>query len=110
MDFKRHLEAAWSLTLGHLVPLIFMTLVMFAVSCLTLGILAPVTMAGYTHAILLMVRDGREPRIQDIFSQMKLFLPLLIFGLVVFVAIVVGTLMLVLPGILVALAVTFFCL
>ena len=110
MDFKRHLEAAWSLTLGHLVPLVFMTLVMFAVSFLTLGILAPVAMAGYTQAILLLVREGREPRLPDIFSRMNLFLPLLAFGLVVFVAIVVGTLMLVLPGILVALAVSFFCL
>ena len=110
MDFKRHLEIAWSLTLGHLVALIFMTLLMFAVSVLTLGILAPVTMAGYTQAILLMVRDGREPKLQDIFSRMDLFLPLLAFGVVVCVAIAVGTILLVIPGILVALSVTFFCL
>ena len=38
MDFRKHLETAWSLTLANLVPLIFMTLVMFAVSVLTLGI------------------------------------------------------------------------
>jgi hypothetical protein len=110
MDFRRHLETAWSLTLANLVPLIFMTLVMFAVSVLTLGILAPVTMAGYTQAILMLVRDGREPKLQDIFSQMNLFVPLLVFGLAVFLAIVVGTLMLVIPGILVTLAVIFFCL
>ena len=110
MDFKRHLERAWNLTLGHLVILVFMTLVMFAISCLSLGILAPVTMAGYTQAILLLVRDGREPRIQDLFGQMNLFLPLLIFALTVVVAIGVGMVLLVLPGILVSLAVAFFCL
>lgn len=108
MDFRKHLETAWTLTLAHIVPLIFMTLVMFAVSCVTLGILAPVAMAGYTQAILLMVRDGREPRIQDIFSQMALFLPLFGFSLVILLAIVAGTLMLIIPGILVALAVAFF--
>jgi hypothetical protein len=110
MDFRHHLETAWSLTISHLVPLIFMTLLMFAVSVLTLGILAPVTMAGYTHSILLMVRDGREPKLQDVFSWMNLFLPLLGFGLVVFLAVAIGTVMLVIPGVLAALAVAFFCL
>ena len=110
MDFRRHLESAWALTLAHLVPLIFMTLLTFAVSVLTIGILAPVTMAGYTHSILLMVRDGREPRLQDIFSQMSLLLPLLAFGLAVLVVVAIGTVMLVLPGILAVLAISFFCL
>lgn len=110
MDFKRHLENAWTLTLGHLVILVFMTLVMFTISCLTLGILAPVTMAGYTQAILRLVRDGREPRIQDLFGQMSLFLPLLIFSLAVVVAIGLGIVLLVIPGVLAALAVAFFCL
>jgi hypothetical protein len=110
MDFKRHLESAWTLTLDHLVILVFMTLVMFTVSCLTLGILAPVTMAGYTQAILLLVRDGREPRIQDLFGQMNLFLPLLIFALAVVIAIGLGIVLLVIPGVLAALAVAFFCL
>ena len=45
MDFKRHIETAWNLTLGNVVSLILITLVMVAVSSLTLGILAPVTMA-----------------------------------------------------------------
>jgi len=110
MDFKKHLETAWQLTLKFIVPLILMTLVMFVVSCVTLGILAPVTMAGYMQAILLMLRDGREPRIQDLFSQMKLFLPLLGFGIVVFIVIVIGFILLVLPGIIVALAISFSCL
>ena len=110
MDFKKHLETAWQLTLKFIAPLILMTLVMFVVSCVTLGILAPVTMAGYMHAILLMVRDGREPKVQDLFSQMKLFLPLLGFGIVVFIVIMIGFMLLVLPGIIVALAISFSCL
>jgi hypothetical protein len=110
MDFKKHLETAWTLTLQYIAPLILMTLVMFIISFLTMGLLAPVTMAGYIHAILLLVREGREPRLQDIFSQMRLFWPLLGFGLVVFAAIVVGFMLLVLPGILVILALSFGCL
>jgi len=110
MDFKKHLETSWDLTLRFITPLVFMTLLMFMVSFLTLGLLAPVTMAGYMQAILLMVRDGREPKLQDVFSQMHLFLPLLGFGFAVVLAVAIGFMLLVLPGILIVLALTFGCL
>ena len=97
------------MTLEFIVPLIFMTLVMVAASVLTFGILAPVTMAGYMHSILLMVRDRREPKVQDVFSQMKLFFPLLGFGLVVFIAICIGLILLLLPGIIISVGVAYFC-
>ena len=110
MDFKAHLEKAWNLTLKYIAALILMTLVMLTISVFTLGILAPVMMAGYMQAIILMVRNGREPRIQDLFSQMRLFLPLLAFSVVVFIAILIGFFMLVLPSLVIAIAVTFGCL
>lgn len=109
MDFKRHIETAWNLTLGNVVSLILMTLVMVAVSSLTLGILAPVTMAGYTQSLLQLLRNGREPKVQDLFAQMKLFLPLLGFGFAVFVATSLGFMLLLLPGIIIVVAITFCC-
>lgn len=110
MDFKAHFETAWGLTLRYIVPLILMTLVLFVVSGITLGVLAPVTMAGYMHAILRMVREGREPRVQDVFSHMRLFLPLFLLGLVFFVATMIGFALFVLPGFLLLLAIAFGCL
>jgi hypothetical protein len=109
MDFKRHIETAWNLTLGNIVSLILMTLVMVAIGSLTLGILAPVTMAGYTHSLLQLVRNGREPKVQDLFSHMNLFLPLLGFGIAVFLATSIGFMLLFLPGIVIIVAVTFCC-
>jgi len=110
MDFKTHLEKAWRLTLKYIAPLIIMTLVMIAACFFTLGILGPVTLAGYMHSILLMIREGREPKVQDVFSHMKLFFPLLLFGVVVFLAALIGFSLLVIPGIAVVLAVTYCCL
>jgi hypothetical protein len=107
MDFKMHLENAWHLTLKHLVPLIMMTLVMSVVSVVTMGILAPVMLAGYFQSILMMMRTDRQPTIQDLFSQMNLFLPLLGFSIVVFIATMVGFMLLVLPGIAIVCLVTF---
>jgi len=109
MDFKNYLEKSWNLTLQYIAPLILLTLVMFGLIFLTLGILAPVAMASYTQSILLMLRDGREPKLQDLFSQMNLFLPLLGFSVVVFIATTVGFILLFIPGILVLLGVYFTC-
>ena len=109
MDFKRHIENAWNLTLANIVALIIITLVMVAVGALSLGILAPVTLAGYTHSLLLPIRNGREAKVQDVFSHMHLFLPLLGFGIAVFIATSIGFMMLFLPGILVVLGITFCC-
>lgn len=110
MDFKKHVVRAWELTLQHIVSLVLMTLVMAAVGTLTLGILAPVMMAGYMQSVLQMIRQDREPKVQDLFSEMRLFLPLLGFGIVVFLAAMIGFMLLVVPGFLVILAVSFCCL
>lgn len=110
MDIKKHIVIAWDLTLKFIVPLILMTLVMLIVAAITLGILAPVTFAGYMQSILLMIREGREPKIQDLFSEMKLFLPLLIFGIVITLAIFIGFMFFFVPGLIITVAVAFSCL
>ena len=109
MDFKKHLETAWNLTLKYIASLIIMTFIMFVVSFFTLGILAPVTMAGYTQSILLMLREKREPKISDLFSQFHLFLPLLAFAIVVAIVTVIGFMLLILPGFIIILLVSFAC-
>lgn len=109
MDFQKYFETAWHLTIQFIVPLIIMTLVMMVVGVLTLGILAPVMMAGYIQSILMLLREKREPKVQDLFSQMKLFLPLLLFGVVIFLGVMIGMMLLILPGILLILAVLFSC-
>jgi len=105
MNFKHHLERAWRLTIDNLVPLILMTLVMVVVSALTLGILAMVTLAGYTKSILLMIRTGREPKLGDVFSEMKLFLPLLGYSLAVVIITAIGFALLFIPGVILACAI-----
>ncbi|MFZ1985737.1 MAG: hypothetical protein WAU91_15060 [Desulfatitalea sp.] len=110
MDFKKHLENAWNLMLKNLVPLILMTLVMTALSVVSFGILASVMLAGYYQSILLMLRNGRTPTIQDLFSEMRLFLPLLVFSIVVFIAMMIGFMLFVIPGIAIVCALAFGCL
>ena len=101
MDFKEHLKTAWESTLQYIVPVILLTLVQLIVITLSLGILAPVTTAGYTQSLLLALREGREPKIGDLFSEMRLFLPLLAFGILAALVSFLGFLLLILPGFLV---------
>ncbi|MDL2269142.1 hypothetical protein LJC71_07665 [Desulfosarcina sp. OttesenSCG-928-A07] len=109
MNFKNHIETAWNLTLRNIVALLLLTLVFWGASILTLGILMPVTLAGYTQSLILLLREGREPKMQDLFSEMKLFLPLLVFGIACFVVSTIGFMLFFLPGVVVVFGVTFFC-
>jgi membrane-anchored glycerophosphoryl diester phosphodiesterase (GDPDase) len=109
MDFKRHIEIAWNLTLGNIVSMILLTLVFVGISAITFGILAPVAMAGYTQSLLLLIRNNREPKMQDLFSNMKLFLPLLGFSIAVFIASSIGFMLLFLPGLIIVVGVTYCC-
>jgi hypothetical protein len=72
--------------------------------------LAPVTLAGYTQSVLRLLREGRDPRVQDLFAYFNLFLPLLGFTLLVVAASLIGFALLIFPGILVAFGVSFVCL
>ena len=107
MDFKSHLENAWRLCLENLAPLILMTLVMTLLSIFTFGILAPVLFAGYIYSLLRLIREGREPKIQELFSHLRLFFPLLALSILVFLAVLVGFKLFFLPGIAVVCVVTF---
>lgn len=110
MDFKVHLERAWSQTLQSLVPLVLMTLLWSVLVFVSIGILAPVVTAGYFQSILQLIRNGREPQVQDLFSEMRLFLPLLGFGVGVFILTLIGFSLFFLPGIVIICGITFVCL
>lgn len=110
MDFKELLEKSWKSFTSFLPSLLINTLVLLVVSVFTLGILAPVCTAGYMQSLLMAIRDDRKPEVGDLFSRMNLFLPLLGFFIVAGLAVFVGFLLLVLPGIIAAIALYFFCL
>lgn len=108
MDFKQHFERAWKVLTGFFVPILVNTVVLFAVSVITLGIMAPVASAGYMQSLLLALREERKPDVKDLFAHMNLFFPLLGFTILFVFALIIGLLMLVLPGIALSLAAAFF--
>lgn len=110
MDFKEQLEQTWKIFTGFLPALLVNTIAFIGISLITLGMLAPVAAAGYMQSLLLAVRENRKPEIADLFSQMRLFLPLLGFTIAAGILLMLGFAMLVLPGIIIALALVFFCL
>jgi uncharacterized membrane protein len=110
MDFKRHFETGWQNTLQFIGPIILLTFIQAIVIVISFGVLAPVTMAGYTKSLLLASREGRTPDIKDLFSEMGLFFPLLGFFVVIFFAICIGFMFLIIPGFIVSALVLFACL
>lgn len=110
MDFMKHFEIVWEVVKKHFVALLLSTIVLFVVSIVSLGFMAPVAMAGYMQSLLFAIREDRKPEVRDLFSELRLFLPLLGFSFLTGMAIFIGLKMLVLPGLIVILAVAFFCL
>ncbi len=110
MDFKELFNQCWKIFVANLPVLILLTLVYIVVSVVSLGIMAPVLTAGYMQSLLLLVREGHKPKIRDLFSQMRLFFPLLAFMLLVVVVVSIGFGILVIPGIAAVIALAFFCL
>ncbi len=110
MDLMKHLTKGWNTTLNLLGPVLLLTFVQLLVTILSLGILGPVTFAGYSQSLLQGIRDGRSPEIKDLFSEMSLFFPLFGFGMLVFIATTIGMMLLVLPGIGVVIFTFFACL
>ncbi len=98
MDFKDLIVRSWQNTLNHIGPLLLITFVQLVLIIFTLGILAPVTTAGYLHALMLVVREDRKPEVADLFSQMRLFLPLFVLSIVAALVTFIGFSLLVLPG------------
>jgi hypothetical protein len=107
MDFRKHFETAWQSSLQFIGPVLLLTVVQVVVVLFSLGILAPVTSAGYIQSLLRALREGRPPEIRDLFSQMSLFLPLFGFFVLVLICTGLGYMFLVLPGLAVALFVIF---
>ncbi len=109
MDFKLHLENSWKIFTRFLPSLLIVTVVLIVVSIISFGIFAPVATAGYMQALLLAFRDGRTPEVKDLFSEMRLFLPLLGFSILVAIVLFFGFAMLVLPGLIMVMVLTFCC-
>lgn len=107
MDFKGIIEKSWKNTLSFIGPLLLITFVQLLVIIFSLGILAPVTTAGYIQSLLRAEREGRQPEVGDLFSQMRLFLPLFGFFLLVTIVTVIGFTLLVVPGFIVIALVAF---
>ncbi len=107
MDFQKHFETGWQNTMKHIGPLILLTLVELVLTVISFGILAPVLTAGYTGSLLTAMREGRTPEIGDLFSEMRLFFPLLLLSIAMAIVLSIGYLLVVIPGIVLTLLIAF---
>jgi len=98
MDFKELIVSSWQKMVDHIGPVLLITFIQLILIIITFGILAPVTTAGYIYSLMRVVDENRPPELGDLFSQMRLFLPLLVFSGLALLAVGIGFFLLVLPG------------
>jgi hypothetical protein len=108
MNFREHFEESWQVFTEFFVPILMNTLAFLGLSLISVGILTPVLSAGYMQSLLLALREKRAPNIKDLISRIDLFFPLLAFTFLFFMAVSIGFMLLILPGIVALLSGIFF--
>jgi hypothetical protein len=98
MDIAHHIETAWKHCIHNLLPLALLSLSAAAVSIFSFSILAPVAFAGYIYSIFQLLKFNRQPRPGDVFSQLHLFFPLLLFWIAILLITFIGFTLMIIPG------------
>ena len=101
MDRGRYLTDSWKITIKNIGTMVVATIVLVALSALTLGILTGPLWAGM---ILMYVRAsrGKAVKFPEMFNCMYRILPMLGAGLLICILVTVGLVLLIVPGLLVA--------
>jgi hypothetical protein len=101
MNYEKTVNQAIDVYKKNWVILAVSTLVVFALGCITLGLLFGPLMAGL-GAMFLKAKKGRKPVFDDLFQFNGKFVGLAVMGLLAFLGIMLGCVLLVLPGLLLA--------
>lgn len=102
LDVGENLKTAWETFTKYPVPLIVGLLLASVVSVFTLGICAGPMTVGYAKMVL-AASKGKQVDIGDVFKGFEVFVPSLALMLVTGLAIMLGLVLFVLPGLLAAL-------
>lgn len=103
VDIAKLFQRSWALFQSKPVEHLVAGLIVLALSALTLGVLFGPLSVGQIRMIEKQQR-GETPRIEDVFAGFSSFGPSFLTSLILFVAVFVGMLLLVLPGLFVGLA------
>jgi len=100
------LKRSWDVFMKDPVLYVIAGIIVIVVGALTLGILAPALSIGFTR----IVRDrmqGKPAEASGVFGGMSLFVPSLIAMILIAIGVTIGTALLVLPGLFVAVVTSF---
>lgn len=103
IDVGKLFQRSWVLFQSKPVEHLVAGLIVIALSLLTLGVLFGPLSVGQIRMIEKQQR-GETPRIEDVFAGFSSFGPAFLASLILFLAVLVGALFLVLPGVFVGLA------
>lgn len=92
------LSEAWRIFVRNLGTYVVATLAAAVLTAVTIGVLGGPLFAGLCRMILLRVREGRQPRVGDVFALLDRLGAFIVPSLVLTVLIVIGLLQLFVPG------------
>jgi len=100
MDFNKIFKYSWELFVKDIVALIVGGLLAGILGMITLGVLIGPLYGGLVKMVIRRIREKRPAEIGDVFSAMDQFGTLFITTLVLGIAILIGTMLCIIPGLL----------
>lgn len=101
MNIQRHAGRAFAGFFKYPWIFIISSLAALALSCATLGILAPVMWLGMGE-MFLKADKGEKPSAEELFNQLDKTLMLDILGIIIGLSVMIGGILLLIPGLIVA--------
>jgi hypothetical protein len=101
MEYEKNVKDAVEVFGREWIIFVISTLVVGALGCLTLGLLMGPLVAGL-GAMFLKAKKGEKPVFNDLFQFNGKFIGMAVMGLLVGLGVMLGTILLILPGLLLA--------
>ncbi|MFH0886765.1 MAG: hypothetical protein V1843_01225 [bacterium] len=101
MDIGRHFSTAWDIYIKNFMTLIISMVIVAVLSVLTLGILVPVLITGF-QMMFIKLKRGQEVTTNDLFVYMNKFWILLCAAVVGAIAVMIGLILFIIPGLMIA--------
>lgn len=97
MDLGKYISEAWNIYIKNIVTILVSLIVAGIVGGITLGILAVPMMMGFMM-LFVKAKRGQQIAVNDTFAYIGKFLPLLLGAIALYIMILVGLILVVIPG------------
>lgn len=101
MDIGKYITDSWNIYIKNFFSILISLIIVGILSVCTIGILAVPLSMGFMM-MFVKVKRGQEIQVNDVFAYINKFLPLLLGAIVLYIIIIIGFILIIIPGLIFA--------